>query len=293
VAFSTADTAMTVKEAIAASLGVGSSAFALKPSGTDVTVTPSPAVLTDGSAYDINLLGAAGETMGVVDARAPYTIFLQPIAHPNSLGLFAFSAALFLVSGWWANWWNIGGTPNPNAVFLMLPFLFVFGFTQFACGMWSFRARDNLAASFHGIYGAFFMGLALYWLASAFSPIGLIGAFAYQPELGMVLIALCAFTFMFSIAAVFRDMTLAVMLFLLACADLIILVGFFLASKSTIEAGGWVFQVTSWIGWLRASFYIFEESMRRELPLYGRPKHAHGAAKVNEGVGEPGVKRGQ
>lgn len=77
------------------------------------------------------------------------------------LGYFA-GATGFLLFGIW-----IGGgiaTTPANAI-VLFPFLLLFsGLGQLAAAMWSYKARDAVAASIHGVWGGFWTAYGLLWL---------------------------------------------------------------------------------------------------------------------------------
>jgi succinate-acetate transporter protein len=107
------------------------------------------------SAIDEQHLSAGGED----GMRA--SIFLQPIAAPSVLGYFAGATGFLLVGIWLGG--GIATTPQ-NAISLF-PFLLLFaGVGQLAAAMWSYKARDAVAASIHGVWGGFWIAYGFLWL---------------------------------------------------------------------------------------------------------------------------------
>src|SRR4051794_29856080 len=82
-------------------------------------------------------------------------VFLQPIAAPSILGLFAFAASTFIVAANLAGWYG-----TPESLRYVFPFTTAFGgVTQLAAAMWAFRARDGVATAMHGTSGLVLAGL--------------------------------------------------------------------------------------------------------------------------------------
>src|SRR5689334_23295273 len=115
-------------------------------------------------------------------------VYLQPIAAPSILGLFAFAGATFIVAANMAGWYG-----NDASATYLFPFaLTLGGVAQFAAAMWSYRARDGLATAMHGVWGSFWIGYGFLHLLAATGDISLpTGEFH---ELGYWFIALAVIT---------------------------------------------------------------------------------------------------
>src|SRR5215217_1549474 len=132
--------------------------------------------------------------------------FLQPIAAPSILGLFAFAGSTLIVATHLAGWWG-----GPEAPVYVVPFTALFGgIAQFAAGMWAYKARDGIATAMHGMWGSFWVGFGILELLMATGTIpkddGPFPAFAWW------FIALAWITLMGAIAAMFENVALAVVL---------------------------------------------------------------------------------
>ena len=93
----------------------------------------------------------------------PARIFLQPIAAPSILGLYAFMGATLIVAAHMAGWYGSETTPE-----FLFPFAAMFGgVAQFAAGMWAFKARDALATAMHGMWGSFWMAYGILFALGA------------------------------------------------------------------------------------------------------------------------------
>jgi hypothetical protein len=84
------------------------------------------------------------------DGQAPEArIFLQPIAAPSVLGYFALASGGLIIFGTWlAGSW---GSSSSYTGFFEFVLLFA-GIGQLAAALWSYRARDAVAASIHGAW---------------------------------------------------------------------------------------------------------------------------------------------
>jgi uncharacterized protein len=108
-------------------------------------------------------------------------VFLQPVAPPSILGLFALAVATLLLSTYILGWYG-----NANSQTFLFPFVALFGgLGQFTAALWSFRARDGLAVAIHGLWGSFWMASGLLHLLYA---AGLItySTSGFSQEMGMV-----------------------------------------------------------------------------------------------------------
>src|ERR671921_1772090 len=104
--------------------------------------------------------------------------FLQPIAAPSILGLYAFAGSTLILASHTAHWWG-----RPQDTVYIWPFAAIFGgVAQFAAGMWAYKARDGLATAMHGMWGSFWIGWGILELLGATGTLTLpTGVF---PELG-------------------------------------------------------------------------------------------------------------
>ena len=90
-------------------------------------------------------------------------VFLQPIAAPSILGLFAFAASTFVIAASFAGWYS-----TASAMQYLFPFTLAFGgLTQLGAAMWAFRARDGVATALHGTWGSFWIGFGILQLLVA------------------------------------------------------------------------------------------------------------------------------
>jgi uncharacterized protein len=87
------------------------------------------------------------------------------VADPAPLGLAGFALTTFLLSG--ANAQLLTSSPGAD-VWIGMAF-FYGGLAQFAAGMWEFKNRNTFGATAFSSFGAFWMGLAIMIVFSAFN----------------------------------------------------------------------------------------------------------------------------
>ena len=211
-------------------------------------------------------------------------IFLQPIAAPSVLGLFAFAAAMFVVSINLAGWY--GGNQSEMYV---IPFVAVFGgLAQLLAGMWAFRARDALGTALHGMWGSFWMGYGLLYFFFASGLLNTSGNQFFVP-LGYWFVTLAVITGTLAIAATGTNVALGIVLAILAVGSGIGAIGFFSGLANVLSAAGWVLLFSSLGAWYTATGMLFESVYGRSILPLG---HRHGLG-VESGAGEPAVIHGQ
>jgi hypothetical protein len=228
------------------------------------------------------------------DAPAVH-VFLQPIAAPSVLGYFAGSAAFLLFGVWLAG--ALGGAKD---AVVMFPFLLLFGGVgQLSAGLWSYHARDAVAASIHGVWGGFWLAYGLLWLMDAAGVVA-VPAFGngFQP-LGQWFIYMAVITWTTAFAALARSPGQFVSQAVAAAAATITAAGLIAGSAGWQHAAGWIFVAAS-------AMFLYHAIALMLNALFGRIVLPHfswrgeenrlGAAPlapIEYPEGEPGVKVGQ
>ena len=220
-----------------------------------------------------------------VDGRT--RVYLQPIAAPSILGLYAFAGSTLIVAAELAGWY--GG--SQTALYLF-PFAAAFGgVAQFAAGMWSYRARDAIATAMHGMWGSFWIGYGILHLLFATGT--LTAPQGPFPALGFWFIALAWITTMGAVAATAENAALTAVLGTLAVGATFAAVAELLGSDAWTVAAGWTFIVSAVCAWYTASALMFEGVAGSPVLPVGQTKQAKEAPEVAPGDGEPGVAHGQ
>jgi len=222
-----------------------------------------------------------------VNGDSPARVYLQPIAAPSILGLYAFAGATLIVAAELAGWYGDARTAS-----YLFPFAAAFGgVAQFAAGMWAYRARDAIATAMHGMWGSFWIGYGILYLLFATGT--LTEPQGPFPALGFWFIALAWITTTGAIAAVAENAALTAVLGTLALGSAFAAIAELLGSDSWTVIAGWTFIVSAVCAWYTASALMFEGVWGRPVLPVGKTKKAKEAPEVNEGAGEPGVMQGQ
>lgn len=213
--------------------------------------------------------------------------FLQPIAAPSILGLYGFAGATLIVAAELAGWYG-----DSQTALYLAPFAAAFGgIAQFAAGMWAYKVRDAIATAMHGMWGSFWIGYGILHLLFATGALSSpSGAF---PALGFWFIALAWITIMGAIAATAENVALTSVLGTLALGSVLAAIAELLGSTGWAVAAGYVFIVSAICAWYTASALMFEGVSGKAVLPVGQTRKAKEAPQVNEGVGEPGVAKGQ
>ena len=214
-------------------------------------------------------------------------VYLQPIAAPSILGLYAFAGSTLIVAAELAGWYGSSQT----ALFLF-PFAAAFGgVAQFAAGMWSYKARDAIATAMHGMWGSFWIGYGILHLL--FATGALTAPQGPFPALGFWFIALAWITTMGAIAATAENVALTAVLGTLALGSTFAAIAELLGSDAWTVVAGWTFIVSAVCAWYTASALMFEGVAGRPVLPVGMTKQAQQEPEVAVGTGEPGVAKGQ
>ena len=179
------------------------------------------------------------------------------IADPAPLGLAAFALTTFLLSAKNANWM----THASGAAFLTYAYAYG-GLVQILAGMWEFRNRNVFGALVFSSFGAFWIGLGLWFrfvavpalTAAAAHPVTLPATVAVvNHDAGWILLAWAIFTTYLLIMATETNTATFSAVFLLWVTLIVLAIGNFkLGSASTsgiIQIGGYVGLVTALAAW--------------------------------------------
>ena len=214
-------------------------------------------------------------------------IFLQPIAAPSVLGLYAFAASTFVVSINLAGWYGAPG--KTMAELFVIPFIAVFGgLAQLLAGMWAFKARDTLATAVHGMWGSFWIGYGLLFLAFA-SGVVPYKTGAFEIPIGYWFCTLAVITLTCAVAASAENVAMTAVLVILGVGSALGAIGFFTGLPSVLAAAGWVLLFSALAAWWAATGMMFELAFGRSVLPIGRRKYEE----VEPGAGEPAVIHGQ
>jgi succinate-acetate transporter protein len=167
---------------------------------------------------------------------------VPPVADPAPLGLAAFALTTFLLSAK-----NAGWTDGTDA---WLGYAFAYGgLVQLLAGMWEFRNRNVFGSTAFSTYGGFWIGLGLYVLLVA--P----GAKEAQisNDLGWILLAFAIFNTYMLLWSTQVNMAVFAVFLTLEASEIILFLGNFANSTSTIKLGGYVGVLTALVAWYASS----------------------------------------
>ena len=227
--------------------------------------------------------------------QARSRIVLTPVAAPSILGLFGFAGATFMVASLLAGWW---GNPVVSAPVLAPFALFFGGLAQLLAGMWAYRARDAVATAMHGTWGAFWLayGLLILLVAGHVLPV----TAPFSVAFGFWFVVLAVVTIFGALAALANNLSLFVVLALLAAGSALLAAGLIGGSAGTIAVGGWVLVASAAAAFYTAGAMMLAQASggRTVLPL-GRPSAAanipgrQASAPIDYPAGMPGARVGQ
>jgi len=227
------------------------------------------------------------------------SIFLTPIAAPSILGFFSFAIPAVILGTRWADWYGNSGT----TVYLW-PMLLMFGLIQLLCSMFAFKARDNLATAFHGIWGSFFLAFGIYYLYVAYGILPLLIIENGSSEIGIWFCVLAAITAALFLASFAQSLGTVITTLFTCAASVVAAIAFHVGSHHTLQGAGWVLFFAGIGAFLTASAWLLEYSfMRPIIPfnnfnVYNRFRFLnqgvlYDPVVINRGLGEAGVMKGQ
>ncbi len=219
-------------------------------------------------------------------SQVPVSIFLQPIAPPYILGLYAFAGGAAVAGVGLAGLYG-----SPGAALYAWPFVAFFGgLAQFVAGLWAYRARSGLATAIFGLWGSLWLAYGLLqWLFAA-------GVLARPPfgvlrELGVWFMVVAWVTAVGACAAAASSWALVGTLGLATLAMAVAAASEF-GAILLLPVAGWLLVITAGGAWYMASALLLESTFGRPvLPIWQTPP-ARRAPEVAAGYGEPGVRRG-
>jgi len=221
----------------------------------------------------------------------PTRIFLQPVASPSVLGLYAFAAATLIFGAFYAGWFGSAITP-----LYIAPFLALLGLAQLLAGMWAYKARDGLSTVTFGVWGSFWLAYGIVYLLIGNHTLA---AAAFPPQFGWWFIPLVGITIVTMAASIGRNVAGAVTWLLLAVAALLACIGFLTAKSTWNTVSGYFFMASAVFAFYTASAMLLEDTYRRVVLPIGKPlRDANVPGRqvtrfVEYQYGEPGVRAGQ
>jgi uncharacterized protein len=176
-------------------------------------------------------------------AAAPVAVAGSGIADPAPLGLAGFALTTFLLSAANAGWMKAA----TGAAFLGYAFAYG-GLGQLLAGMWEFRNRNVFGATAFSTYGAFWIGLGLWFRDVAPTAKGL----EANRDLGWILLAFAIFNTYMLIISTQLNMAVFLVFLTLELTEIFLFIGNFATKTGTggvITVGGIIGIITALVAW--------------------------------------------
>lgn len=181
-----------------------------------------------------------------------------PVADPAPLGLAAFALTTFLLSAKNAGWTHGGDA--------WLGYAFAYGgLCQLLAGMWEFRNRNVFGATAFSTYGGFWIGLGFYVLLAAGKSTNVAN------DLGWILLAFFIFNTYMMLWATQVNMAVLAVFVTLELTELVLFIGNFSGSSSTIKTGGVIGMITALVAWYTSAAGVINGMQGRPVLFVGRP----------------------
>ena len=193
---------------------------------------------------------------------------MPSIADPAPLGLAAFALTTFLLSAF-----NVGWTKGTVA---FLGFALAYGgIAQLLAGMWEFRNRNVFGATAFSTYGAFWIGIAVYffWVVPEFKPTAL----QLSNDLGWISLAFVIFNTYMLLWSLFVNRAVFFVFLTLEVTFILLAIGHFSNSTDMVKAGGIAGIVTAACAWYASAAGVINGMASRKVLPVGAPLDLHAA----------------
>jgi succinate-acetate transporter protein len=163
------------------------------------------------------------------------------IADPAPLGLAAFALTTFLLSAANAKWMNAA----TGSAWLGYALAYG-GLCQLLAGMWEFRNKNVFGATAFSTYGGFWIGLFLW---ARFVAPSATSASAANHDVAWILLAFAIFNTYMLIMSTQVNLAVFAVFLTLELTEIILFIGNFSNSSSTVQVGGIVGVITALCAW--------------------------------------------
>jgi succinate-acetate transporter protein len=182
------------------------------------------------------------------------------VADATPLGLAAFALTIFLLSAFNAGW------TNGTIAWLSFGF-FAGGLVQLLAGMWAFRNRNLFGTVAFSMYGAFWLGLALY--STLVAP----GATAAQQrnDLAWILLAFTLFNLYLVLWSTQINEAIFSVFLAFGATQVVLCIGFFINNGQVVRIGGYLGVLTALVAWYASSAALINGILGRKALKLGSP----------------------
>jgi succinate-acetate transporter protein len=184
------------------------------------------------------------------------------IADPAPLGLAAFALTTFLLSAFNAGW--------TKGTVAFLGFALAYGgIAQLLAGMWEFRNRNVFGATAFSTYGAFWIGLAVYFLlvVPQFKP----SAIELTNDLAWISVAFVIFNTYMLLWSLFVNRAVFLVFLTLEVTFILLAIGNFSNHTDIVKAGGIAGVVTAAVAWYASAAGVINGMASRKILPVGAP----------------------
>jgi uncharacterized protein len=184
------------------------------------------------------------------------------VADPAPLGLAAFALTTFLLSAFNAGW--------TRGTVAFLGFALAYGgIAQLLAGMWEFRNRNVFGATAFSTYGAFWIGVAIYFLlvVPQFKPT----AVELNNDLGWIAVAFVIFNTYMLLWSLFVSRAVFLVFLTLEVTFILLAIGNFSNHTGIVKAGGIAGVVTAAAAWYASSAGVINGMASRKILPVGKP----------------------
>jgi uncharacterized protein len=183
-------------------------------------------------------------------------------ADPAPLGLAAFALTTFLLSAFNAGW--------TKGTVAFLGFALAYGgIAQLLAGMWEFKNRNVFGATAFSTYGAFWIGVAAYFLlvVPQFKPTAL----ELNNDLGWIAVAFVIFNTYMLLWSLFVNKAVFVVFLTLEVTFILLAIGNFSGHTGIVKAGGIAGVVTAAAAWYASAAGVINGMATRPVLPVGKP----------------------
>lgn len=206
---------------------------------------------------------AAGEpTLGLMSIQNVAVKEMPSVADPAPLGLAAFALTTFLLSAY-----TIGWTKGTVA---FLGFALAYGgLAQLLAGMWEFRNKNVFGATAFSTYGAFWIGVGLYFVVVVpeFHPT----AAQLGNDLAWTSLAFLIFNTYMMLWSLFVNKAVFTVFLFLEVTFILLAMGHFSSSTDVLKAGGFAGIATAAAAWYASSAGVINGMVGRVFLPVGHP----------------------
>jgi uncharacterized protein len=203
-----------------------------------------------------------GQTTSVMTLQNIAVKETPSAADPAPLGLAAFALTTFLLSAYNAGW--------TKGTVAFLGFALAYGgIAQLLAGMWEFKNRNVFGATAFSTYGAFWIGVAVYFLlvVPQFKPTAL----ELNNDLGWIAVAFVIFNTYMLLWSLFVNKAVFVVFLVLEVTFVLLAIGNFSGHTGIVKAGGIAGVVTAAAAWYASAAGVINGMASRPVVPVGKP----------------------